>query len=87
MSNGAADIRVVKGACPYDCPDTCALETTVQNGVAIKVAGQKNDPWTDGSLCTKVSRYLERTYAPDRVVHPQRRVEIGRVLVIADEQH
>ncbi len=68
------DVRVVKGACPHDCPDTCALETTVQNGVAIKVAGSKSHPFTDGALCTKVSRYLDRTYAPDRVVHPQRRV-------------
>jgi anaerobic selenocysteine-containing dehydrogenase len=74
MSTPASGIRVVKGACPHDCPDTCALETTVQNGVAIKVAGQKDHPWTDGALCTKVSRYLERTYAAERVVHPHRRV-------------
>ncbi len=64
----------MKGACPHDCPDTCALETTVQNGVAIKVSGQKDHPWTDGALCTKVSRYLDRTYAPDRVVYPHKRV-------------
>ena len=74
MNTSASGVRVVKGACPHDCPDTCALETTVQNGVAIKVAGQKDHPWTDGALCTKVSRYLERTYAADRVLHPHRRV-------------
>ncbi len=74
MSQPDLDVRVVKGACPHDCPDTCALETTVQNGVAIKVSGQKDHPWTDGALCTKVSRYLDRTYAPDRVVHPHKRV-------------
>lgn len=74
MSQTDLDVRVVKGACPHDCPDTCALETTVQNGVAIKVSGQKDHPWTDGALCTKVSRYLDRTYAPDRVVCPHKRV-------------
>ena len=74
MSQLDQDLRVVKGACPHDCPDTCALETTVQNGVAIKVAGAKDHPWTDGALCTKVSRYLDRTYAADRVVYPHRRV-------------
>ena len=74
MSQTGLDVRVVKGACPHDCPDTCALETTVENGVAIKVAGAKDHPWTDGTLCTKVARYLERTYAPDRVVYPHRRV-------------
>ncbi|MGE0816080.1 MAG: molybdopterin-dependent oxidoreductase [Vicinamibacterales bacterium] len=69
-----AEPVVVRGACPHDCPDTCALETTVQAGVAIKIAGAKDHPWTDGALCTKVSRYLERTYAPTRVLYPHRRV-------------
>jgi anaerobic selenocysteine-containing dehydrogenase len=29
---------------------------------------------TDGVLCTKVSRYTERTYHPERVLQPARRV-------------
>lgn len=74
MSSPTSELRVVKGACPHDCPDTCALETTVQDGVAIKVAGAKDHPWTAGALCTKVSRYLDRTYAKDRVLYPHRRV-------------
>src|SRR5262252_5122401 len=32
------DRRTVKAACPHDCPDTCAMEITVENGVAVKVA-------------------------------------------------
>ena len=64
----------ILGACPHDCPDTCSLLTTVQNGVAIKVQGNPNHPLTDGVLCTKVSRYTERTYHPDRVLHPLKRV-------------
>src|SRR5512133_1628418 len=64
----------VLGACPHDCPDTCSLLTTVQGGVAIKVQGNPNHPHTDGVLCTKVSRYPERTYHPDRLLHPLRRV-------------
>lgn len=70
----AQEVRVVKGACPHDCPDTCALETTVEKGVAIKVAGAKDHPFTDGVLCTKVARYLDRTYAKDRVLYPMRRI-------------
>lgn len=65
---------VVKGACPHDCPDTCALLTTVQDGVAVKVQGNPEHRHTDGVLCTKVSRYTERTYHPERVLHPLRRV-------------
>src|SRR3954471_12526962 len=64
---------VVKGACPHDCPDTCSLLTTVHDGVAIKVQGNPEHRHTDGVLCTKVSRYTERTYHPDRVLHPLRR--------------
>ncbi len=44
----------VLGACPHDCPDTCALVTTVQDGVALKVQGNPAHSLTDGVLCTKV---------------------------------
>ena len=65
---------VVRGACPHDCPDTCALLTTVENGRAVKVQGNPAHALTDGVLCTKVSRYTERTYHPERVLTPLRRV-------------
>src|SRR5208282_4321070 len=66
--------RIVRGACPHDCPDTCALRITVDNGRAIKVEGAADHPPTGGTLCTKVARYLDRTYSPARVLHPLRRV-------------
>jgi len=69
-----ADSRVVRGACPHDCPDTCAMLVTVQNGRAVRVSGDPEHPFTQGFLCTKVNRYVERTYHPDRVLHPMRRV-------------
>jgi anaerobic selenocysteine-containing dehydrogenase len=65
--------RTVKAACPHDCPDTCAMEITVEDGVAIEVRGGAM-PFTGGTLCTKVARYLDRTYSPDRVLHPLRRI-------------
>lgn len=66
--------RSVRGACPHDCPDTCALRVTVRDGRAVKVQGDADHPTTHGALCTKVSRYPERTYHPERVLHPLRRV-------------
>jgi len=63
----------VLGACPHDCPDTCALVTTVQDGVAVKLQGNPAHPHTAGVLCTKVSRYLERNDHPERLVHPMKR--------------
>ena len=69
-------ITTVRAACPHDCPDTCAIRVTVQNGVAIKVAGDPDHPPTHGALCTKVSRYPERTYHPERVLRPMKRVGV-----------
>jgi anaerobic selenocysteine-containing dehydrogenase len=65
---------VVRGACPHDCPDTCALLTTVENGRAVRVVGDPDHPPTHGALCTKVSRYAERTHHPDRVLTPLKRI-------------
>ncbi|HKA45675.1 MAG TPA: molybdopterin oxidoreductase family protein [Burkholderiales bacterium] len=65
--------RIVKAACPHDCPDTCAMEIAVENGVAVEVRGA-DMPFTDGTLCTKVARYLDRTYSKERVLYPLRRI-------------
>jgi anaerobic selenocysteine-containing dehydrogenase len=65
--------QIVLGACPHDCPDTCALITTVENGRAISVRGSAEHPTTDGFLCNKVNRYLERTYSDKRVLFPMKR--------------
>ena len=69
-----AESHVVRGACPHDCPDTCALLTTVQEGRAIRVQGNPDHAHTGGVLCTKVSRYTERTYHPERLLQPLKRV-------------
>jgi anaerobic selenocysteine-containing dehydrogenase len=66
--------HVVHAACPHDCPDTCAMLVTVEDGKAIEIRGDPAHPPTGGKLCTKVARYLERTYSADRVLHPMRRV-------------
>ena len=72
MTELTAELTIL-GACPHDCPDTCSMVTTVQNGIAIKVQGNPAHPHTDGALCTKVSRYTERTYHPERILHPLKR--------------
>ncbi|HVP08216.1 MAG TPA: molybdopterin oxidoreductase family protein [Burkholderiales bacterium] len=73
LADADAAVKVVRAACPHDCPDTCAMLVTVKDGVAVKVQGDPLHPFTDGTLCTKVSHYAERTYAPDRLLHPMRR--------------
>src|SRR5499426_3943912 len=72
-SKSTIDRRVIRGACPHDCPDTCSFFVTVENGRAVRIEGAKDHPTTDGFLCTKVNRYLERTYSPERVLYPMKR--------------
>jgi anaerobic selenocysteine-containing dehydrogenase len=45
----------------------------VQDGVATQVRGDPDHPTTAGVLCTKVSRYTERVYHKDRLLHPMKR--------------
>jgi anaerobic selenocysteine-containing dehydrogenase len=70
----AAAEHTVQATCPHDCPDTCAMQVTVQAGRVVRIHGDPEHPTTHGALCTKVSRYAERTYHPERVLSPLRRV-------------
>ncbi len=70
-----ATATLVRGACPHDCPDTCATLVTVDpTGRATRIQGDPAHPVTSGFLCAKVNRYLERTYHPDRLTTPLRRI-------------
>jgi anaerobic selenocysteine-containing dehydrogenase len=70
----ASPTRAVAGACPLDCPDTCAWVVSVQDGQAIALRGDRRHPYTRGALCAKVTRYLDYTRAPDRLLYPMRRL-------------
>jgi len=64
----------VRGCCPLDCQDTCSWVAHVEDGRVVRVEGARDHPITRGALCAKVNDYQERTYAPDRILHPLRRV-------------
>src|SRR5438105_3454527 len=66
--------KIIRAACPHDCPDTCAMLVTVEDGRAVRVAGDPLHPFTRGTLCTKVANYHERTHSPDRIKTCLRRV-------------
>src|ERR1051326_5221425 len=67
-----ADVR--HSVCALDCPDTCALLVTVEDGKGSHLRGDPNHPITRGFLCGKVAQYLEREYSPQRLLYPQKRV-------------
>ncbi|MFB3828467.1 MAG: molybdopterin-dependent oxidoreductase [Bryobacteraceae bacterium] len=66
--------QVRHSVCALDCPDTCALRVTLEDGRGVKLAGDPEHPVTRGFLCAKVTRYLEREYSPSRLLYPMRRV-------------
>src|SRR5271165_6311126 len=76
MSSAPASspFRVVHTVCSHDCPDSCAVLVTVnEEGRAIKLQGDPSQPVTQGFLCGKVAKYLDRVYAPERILYPLKR--------------
>ena len=59
-----------KTACTRDCPDACSLLVTIEDGKAIRLQGDPDHPITQGFLCHRTSRYLDRQYSPDRMTKP-----------------
>ena len=65
--------RIVRGACPHDCPDTCAFIYDVKNGKLVDVTGDPDHPMTRGGLCVKLNGFAEHHYNPERLLYPMRR--------------
>ena len=74
MPSTSSNPTVHKAVCPHDCPDTCVMRVTVEDGRATSLIGDPDHRFTRGFLCAKVNRYLERVYSPDRLLHPLRRL-------------
>ena len=60
--------------CTLDCPDTCALTVTVNEGRIVKVRGRESSPSTEGVICNKVAQDMpEFVHGGARLLHPLRR--------------
>jgi anaerobic selenocysteine-containing dehydrogenase len=60
----------VRSACPLDCPDSCSIDVTVENGRVVKIDGSDDNPVTRNFICGKVRRFPERLYGEDRLLYP-----------------
>ncbi|MBA3638112.1 MAG: molybdopterin-dependent oxidoreductase [Acidobacteriota bacterium] len=60
----------VRTACPLDCPDSCTVDVTVENGRIVKMDGGDANPVTRNYICGKVRRFPERVYGEDRLLYP-----------------
>jgi anaerobic selenocysteine-containing dehydrogenase len=70
---------IVHGTCHHDCPDSCGWHVSVDrdaNGapVAVQMRGNPAHPYSQGELCPKVNRFVDRVYDPSRITTPLRRV-------------
>lgn len=72
--NPVTQLTIVRGACPHDCPDTCAMLYHVEDGKLVDVKGDPEHPMTRGGLCVKVKNFHEHHYQSDRLLYPMRRV-------------
>ena len=45
--------------CTLDCPDTCSLTVTVDDGRIVKVRGSDALPYTEGVICNKVAHHSD----------------------------
>jgi anaerobic selenocysteine-containing dehydrogenase len=60
----------VQTSCPLDCPDSCTLDVSVENGRIVTIDGGNRNPTTAGFICAKVRGFAGRVYGPSRVQWP-----------------
>jgi anaerobic selenocysteine-containing dehydrogenase len=60
--------------CTLDCPDTCSLTVTVEDGRIAKVRGSTALGYTAGVICNKVAHHTaDFVHGSRRLLHPLRR--------------
>ncbi|HEY3999725.1 MAG TPA: molybdopterin-dependent oxidoreductase, partial [Candidatus Xenobia bacterium] len=74
--------QTLRTTCNRDCPDACSMRVDVQDGRAVALRGDKHHPVTQGFLCHRTQRFLERQYGAERITRPlwrqgDRQVEIA----------
>ena len=66
-------MTVARTACPLDCPDSCSLDVTVEDGRLVRIEGaadERANPLTAGFICSKVRRFERHLYGDERVRGP-----------------
>lgn len=77
--------REYRTTCTRDCPDSCGVVATVENGRIVKHKGDPKHGVTRGFLCSRGNDYLKRFYDPNRLLYPQRRTAAGWQRITWDE--
>lgn len=70
-------IERITTTCTRDCPNTCGLIATVEDGRLTGLTGSKQHPLTKGIACHKASKYINRVYSKERITQPMFRTASG----------
>ncbi len=70
-------LETIKTTCTLDCQDACGVEAEMENGRVVRLRGAKDHPYTEGFLCIRLNRYLDRLYSPERVTSPLQKTKDG----------
>ncbi|MBL0385041.1 molybdopterin-dependent oxidoreductase [Tumebacillus sp. ITR2] len=68
-------VELIKTACPLDCWDCCGMIAHVEDGHLIKVEGDPDHPITQGTLCGKGRKLVDRYHHDERVLEPLKKVD------------
>ena len=71
--------------CSLDCFGNCSMIATVKGDKILKIEGNKHHPLTQGLICVKGRKHLERVFHPDRILNPKRKVN-GKWVDISYEE-
>ncbi|MDK2917326.1 MAG: hypothetical protein PWQ37_59 [Candidatus Petromonas sp.] len=75
----------IKFTCPLDCFDICTMVALVKDDRITKIEGDKDHPFTQGFICKKGKKHLERLYHPKRILNPKKKVN-GKWIDISFEE-
>lgn len=77
--------KKIRFSCPLDCFDACSMIATINEGKVIKIEGDKDHPFTQGFVCKKGKKHLERLYHPNRILSPKKKYK-GKWIDISYEE-
>ena len=78
-------METVRTTCAFDCHDACGIDADVEDGRIVRLRGARDHPHTEGFLCLRMNRFLDRLYSPERVTSPLRKTEGGWEKISWDE--
>ena len=64
-------METIRTTCALDCQDACGIDADVEDGRIVRLRGAQDHPYTEGFLCIRLNRFLDRLYGPERVTRPR----------------